>query len=148
MKEKIKQLEQRIERCESCVNFSLKNKEFRGGKNRRAVFQYTIDDVFINSFISISQAEAATGVNRSGIHHACTGKRQHAGGFRWRFKDTIRTAADDLPVLQFNSIGGLLNEYDNVDMAAGATGFTKKEIKKAIGKGRTLGGYVFQLKKD
>ena len=51
----------------------------------KAISQYTLDNVFIKSYISTSEAARAINKTRSGIGHAVTGKAKTAYGFIWKY---------------------------------------------------------------
>jgi len=54
-------------------------------KNRMAIEQYTLDNVFIKEFSSQAEAERETG--SKGITHAINGKYKHVNGFIWKKKE-------------------------------------------------------------
>jgi len=59
------------------------------GKNHprsKVVFQYTMNMVFINSYNGTCEASRETGIYQSGISLCCNGKKKHAGGYKWRYK--------------------------------------------------------------
>ena len=51
----------------------------------RPVDRYTIDDKYLDSFLSIIDASKKTGINRSCIGSVCNNHRKTAGGYVWRF---------------------------------------------------------------
>lgn len=59
---------------------SVKNK-----KDFNKVSQYTIDDVFINTFDSAYSAAKALNLDASSIYKVCQGKAHYCGGFKWKF---------------------------------------------------------------
>ena len=42
----------------------------------------------LGEFISLKQAEVVTGVANQNIHKVCRRKRNHAGGYKWRYKES------------------------------------------------------------
>lgn len=56
-------------------------------KINKAVFQFTIDDVFIDEFHSLNEAERGTNVYNTDIGKCCLGKRKTVGGFKWKYKE-------------------------------------------------------------
>ena len=52
----------------------------------KIVEQYSLDGIFIKSFVSGRAAGRITGVPRSSISHCCIGNCSNAGGFIWRYK--------------------------------------------------------------
>ena len=46
-----------------------------------------ISDIVITTFKSTLHAESITGINNSNISQTCNGKRNSAGGFRWKYEN-------------------------------------------------------------
>jgi len=59
----------------------------------RKVNQYTLDNMFVNSFDSIKEAEKCTGVSNKHISSVCRGKRNNTGGYIWKYVDNIEVEA-------------------------------------------------------
>ena len=51
------------------------------------VSQYTSDGTFIETFNSIKEAAEKTGCSDSKISKVCKGKRNHTGGFKWKYEE-------------------------------------------------------------
>ena len=52
----------------------------------KKVVQYVgINEDIIKEYESISEAARITGIGKSNIQHALTGRAKRAGGFRWKF---------------------------------------------------------------
>lgn len=60
-----------------------------GAKNGRARRIVQLDDEgnIIREWDYITQASNALNITRTGINACCVGKRQHAGGYRWRYEE-------------------------------------------------------------
>lgn len=43
----------------------------------------------INEFSSIVEAATKLGISKSNISQACRGKLRSAGGYQWRFKESV-----------------------------------------------------------
>lgn len=59
------------------------------GKNRkisRPILQYDLDGNFIQEFFSIQDASRKVKVSHANIVKTCTGERNAAGGFHWKYK--------------------------------------------------------------
>lgn len=58
-------------------------------KPQKAVFQFTMNKVFIREFVSICEAERQTGTYMQNISTSCKCEnfKKSAGGFKWRFKE-------------------------------------------------------------
>lgn len=61
----------------------LKNRVLKGTDNKKAVFQYTKNGVFVAEYVSIADAVEKTGISHIGC--AASGKRKSAGGYIWKF---------------------------------------------------------------
>lgn len=62
-------------------------KENAENTNRiKKVYQYTLDNVFIKTYISIAEASRQTKVNNSCISNACNNRIKTAGKFIWKFQ--------------------------------------------------------------
>lgn len=58
-----------------------------GGRNRKAICQYTKCGKFIAEFESAQQASDILGFPRGSISRVCRGERNHTGGFVFKFKN-------------------------------------------------------------
>ena len=56
-------------------------------RGRKKVEQYTLDNIFIQSFSSMQEASRITGVRADTISAVCRGKQKSSGGFLWRYAD-------------------------------------------------------------
>lgn len=54
-------------------------------KSSKKVNQFTKDDVFIKTWDCMMDVERELSINHRSISLVCRGKRNHAGGFKWRF---------------------------------------------------------------
>jgi len=52
----------------------------------KEVEQYTIDDIYVTTFPSIRKAAKFVGIAPVNIKKVCDGKRNKAGGYKWKFK--------------------------------------------------------------
>ena len=59
--------------------------KMRKAKHSKQVDQYSLDDVFIQSFVSLSDIEKQLGYSIGNISECCNGKRKTAYGFIWRY---------------------------------------------------------------
>lgn len=53
---------------------------------RKTVIQYDMDGNFITEYMSLYDAERATGAKATNISNTCKGKYKSAKGFKWKFK--------------------------------------------------------------
>lgn len=93
----------RVENLEWCTNSEnqihsfhvLKREPSRAwlGKNGGAhntskfILQFDLIGNFVDEFPSLVEASISTGIKRNRISEAACGKRKHAGGFVWNFKN-------------------------------------------------------------
>jgi hypothetical protein len=66
---------------------SKENLELENAGKRIRVDMYSINDKFLKSFESISEAEINTGIYRGNIARVIRGEANTAGGFKWKNKE-------------------------------------------------------------
>ncbi len=54
-------------------------------KISKRVYQYSIDDVFIDSYYSVREAGRMMNIGKENIRRCCVGKRKTAKGFKWSY---------------------------------------------------------------
>ena len=64
----------------------IENRDNCSKNKRKLVHQYTKEQCYINTFISVTDASKQTNVNCGNISECCNNKRKSAGGFIWRYK--------------------------------------------------------------
>ena len=64
----------------------MKGKFGKDCPNSKAVLQFSLDGKFIKKFYAMAEATRETGV--SCVSDACRGKRNTAGGYKWRYVTT------------------------------------------------------------
>jgi hypothetical protein len=81
-----------IDHCDRVLGFNRRmiNKDKIGALNwnSKSVDQFDMEDNFIASYGSTTEAYRATGVDFSSIQKVCLGQRVMAGGFKWKYKPT------------------------------------------------------------
>jgi len=60
-----------------------------GNKPQKSVIQMDLNGDFIKEFASSHQAERDTGIAQQNIGKTCKGLRNHAGNFKWKYKNSI-----------------------------------------------------------
>jgi hypothetical protein len=80
-----------------------KDKVWGNNYNSVAVYQYTLDGLFVCGYSSTTEAQAKTGIHRDGIYKVIKGKRVNAGGFIWSYekKDSISVDGPRLSVKKY-----------------------------------------------
>jgi group I intron endonuclease len=68
-----------------------KSKNKMSVSHKKKVDQYDLDNIFIKSFDSIADAAAAAEIKicRDNIGRVCSGKKNTAGGFKWKYNVSI-----------------------------------------------------------
>lgn len=69
----------------ACWSCNAKRGANRGGNNKKAVVQYTLDGQFVAEYESTVNAQSKTGINQSSISKCCNNKFKTAGGFIWKY---------------------------------------------------------------
>lgn len=69
------------------VKNSPEEKKKNSGK--REVIQLTSGGVYLDKYESVAQAVRETGINSKSIRDAANGVQKHAGGYKWKFSDTL-----------------------------------------------------------
>ena len=59
------------------------------GRGRKPVIKYTKEGVFVEEFESTQEASRQTGLSQGNIYSCCVGRRNHTGGFIFKFKEDI-----------------------------------------------------------
>jgi hypothetical protein len=141
-------------------------------KTKKIVVQYTIDDIFVAKYESISEAKRQTGLSH--ISSCCRGKRKSTGIYYFRFKDnyypyvkrieywtgahhteeTRKKLKMNHPlrkvICQYNiDTDELINEYLSSYDAENSTGLRRGHICKcckAVKSFNSVGGYYFRFK--
>ena len=63
-----------------------KRKISENSPQKKKVHQYVLDGNYIQTFISISEAQRAVGI-KSGVRLCCQGKIKQAGGYKWKYAE-------------------------------------------------------------
>ena len=58
-----------------------------GNKPQKAVIQCTIESEVVSEYVSLQEAHRETGIGIGEISKVCNNKRNHAGGYIWKFKE-------------------------------------------------------------
>lgn len=124
------------------------------------ISQYTLDGVFVASFLNISKASLAVGVNSGSIWHCLTKSRGmvQSGGFIWAFSDesdseimarvlSVRTrhsAGSSKPVNVYNSDGSLFRSFPSCKLASRFLGCRVSSVLSALDRGTMCCGYFLR----
>ena len=66
-------------------NIGKKRTNISKQKQSIPVIQYTLNDIYINEFFGVREAQRITGIKH--INEVCKGIRKSAGGYKWKWKD-------------------------------------------------------------
>lgn len=75
--------------CEGIRKKATKRIHSKEIKTSKAVIQYDLNGSKIKEFVSIRDAERQTGIDNSNIIACCKLRKRIAGGYIWRYKQTI-----------------------------------------------------------
>ena len=104
-------LDNRIENLEWCsyqynMNWGYHNENV-GRTNGKPVVQFTIEETKVKEYYSSYEASRMTGITEQSINLCCLGRRQHAGGFRWKY------ANDNTPFTSYRPRESAVVQYKN-----------------------------------
>lgn len=71
------------------IGLSKSNLQHKSGKENhssKSIYQISLDGKIVAEFYSATVASKITKINRQKISSCCTGKRQTAGGYKWKHK--------------------------------------------------------------
>ena len=127
----------------------------------KSVYQFDMSLNFIQKFLSLHDAENATGISRASIAKACDGVFKTARGYIWRYEKDVPDIEKfkeeyvvDLNkqgkhVLQFDLNFNLIGKFISVADAARNVGIPRTSISKTcLGKQKTAGGYIWMFECD
>lgn len=135
------------------------------------VIQLTKDGDFVARYNSIEEASCLNDLEHRNISVVCSGKRDFAGGYRWRYEDeekhqkaiekrierketkikncAARTKKLSKPVLQFLVNGTFIKEHKSIKEASNNTICSIGSIVDCCkGRIKSIHGYIFKYKED
>jgi hypothetical protein len=124
--------------------------------NNKHIVQLTMDGKLLNEFESLTLAGKTLGINTSCISNVCKGKREHAGGYKWLYKEQYdKGITNDFKNKRFRSVvqlsieGQYINEYKSVAEAGRVIGKHPNTIFHACrNKEKTAGGFKWMYKEE
>lgn len=115
-------------------------------KKRKIVMQYSLNDELIREWLNMDEI-IANGITTHPSHiiSCCTGKRNTAYGFKWKYKEDNSIKPT---ILQLTKDNVLVKEWDDISDIHKAKPITStKHITKCLqGKFKTAGGYIWKYK--
>lgn len=124
--------------------------------NNKYIVQLTMDGKLVNEFESMTLAGKTLGINTSCISKVCNGKSEHAGGYRWLYKEHYDEGLiNDFKnkklrsVVQLSIDGQYINEYISVAEAGRVISKSPNTIFCVCrGERKTAGGYKWMYKEE
>lgn len=134
-----------------CYNIASGGKGV-SGVNEHKIKQYSLKGEFIREWDSIKDAEKFLNKPKAqaNISACCSGKRNRAYGYIWRYSDSDLEIHSLSPyrasVDQFTKEGDYISTYPTIREASRATGIHESGIGNCIkGRSKTAGGYVWKF---
>lgn len=122
------------------------------------VIQFDKNGEYVCEYVSIAQAENATGIHRANIFKCCRGDILSTGNFMWRFAKNCNTIKIEpyknsklTQIVQLDKSGNYIAEYDNASIANRETKIDSSAIIKCCKytpKYKTAGGFRWMYKED
>lgn len=137
-------------RSEQMIHSHKNSNPDRYNKTARAVKQYDLEGSFICEYRSIKEASIQTGCSVSGISWVCSGRRESAKGFVFKYsnEDVLNRPALKCPnkIDHVDERGNVINTYNSVKEAANDLGISCKSIYKVLcgETKKTKDGYRFR----
>jgi len=67
------------------VNQSMQQKNSKKDLRTKEVYQFTLDNIYLDKYKSVSVASKETGISKTGIAKVCRGIQSNSGGFIWKY---------------------------------------------------------------
>lgn len=131
------------------INYGTARKR-TGIANGRPVIQYSLNGEKIQEFYSSYEAQRRLGVIEQSINLCCLGRRQQAGGFRWKYVDDKTPFSKYVPkkrCVAQKKDGKLVATFRSITDAFRATGINNISAC-CRGKIPHAGGYVWKYLKE
>lgn len=133
---------------------TLRNRE-KQGVSRKTTFQFSLDGVLIEEFLSTQQACKATGVSARNIASCCRRELLSAGGFLWSYTNESPCLTSKQMTKVKNTIvkqvanfkdGVLVSTFKSSSDASRKTGIPQQSISaNCRGKMKQAGGFVWKF---
>lgn len=149
--------ENRKEFTERMNNPDVRSRAIYNNPNRRAVRHFSPDGIYLEGYVSSSDASRKTGIHQKLIYEYCTGKTMPRDRSIWLYIDEvsfdkinerirmIKNTYSKVPVVQLSKEGEIIGKYLSTVDASKATGISEKAINNVIrGRAKTSGGYIWK----
>ena len=127
----------------------LAERNKNNNSRKKKVYQYDKSGNYINCFNSTREAELLTNISHNNISACCLNKINTAGGFIFSYKKEKyikpRENKKEKKIMQYDSIGNLINIYNSIVIASNETRINKSAINNNLHNlSKTAGGYHWQ----
>lgn len=80
-----------LEWCTAAYNLEYSGIHIKAGEAAakacsKPILQFTLDGEFVKEYPSLIEASRQTGIHQGNISCCCNGKRNHACGYKWKYK--------------------------------------------------------------
>lgn len=119
-------------------------------KNGKPVCQFNSKMELIQKWPSIKTASDNLNISRASIKSCCNGKSRHAGFFIWRFENNLDLEYKyrENIILQLNDNGEIINEFNQIVVAAETLKISRNYIGIALKTGKKYYGFYWKYKTD
>ena len=112
----------------------------------RPIDQYDLNGSFIKHHSSATDAGKELNISRTNIKNNLNGYSNSAGGFVFKFKDSVRQGQSNKKVRQMNLEGEFVALYNSISEAARSVNVDFSSIRYVVrGFGKTAAGYKWEL---
>ena len=117
-------------------------------KSGKEIIQYDNEMNVLKEWASIKSASDTLKIQRHSIKKCCEGNSRHAGFFIWRFKgdENIEYEFRKNYIIQLDNDNIIINEFDQIVIAAEKLKIPRKGITKALKSGETYCGFYWKYK--
>lgn len=120
----------------------------QGGGLQKSIYQYGLDEAYLNTFSSLEQAAEAVNGKEKSISNACLGYNVTYRGYYWSYQKSNNY--NGIPdrrkkkVIQFTLLGNTIAVFDSVADASKSTGISKTCISRCCrGERQHSGGFYW-----
>lgn len=137
-------------KLESKVSSNILNqiKSRQANKSGKKVIQFDSNMILINTWDSIKSASDKLNIQRHAIKQCCEGKARHAGFFIWRYENNLNVEYKyrKNTIQQIDNNYNIVNEFDQIVIAAETLKINRKSIGKALKTGEKYYGFYWRYK--
>ncbi len=87
----------------------------------KIVYQFDHNGVFVNEYLSVSEANRQTDISNSSISQVCNGKLNHAGGYLWSYHKKMRLDPFSVSKMLVERTRWKWRSVETIDIISGET---------------------------